>query len=77
MLEKTKMMRLNELAKKKKVGTLTQTERQEQDLLRKAYLAAFRSGFKETIENTKIIDTQGNDVTPEKIKALREEKVVQ
>ena len=77
MLEKAKMIRLNELAKKKKDGTLTVDEIQEQDALRKEYLAMFRTGMKETIENTKIIDPEGNDVTPEKVKAIRAGKVVQ
>jgi len=71
------MIRLNELAKKKKDGTLTVDEIQEQDALRKEYLAMFRTGMKETIENTKIIDPEGNDVTPEKVKAIRAGKVVQ
>lgn len=77
MLETTKMQRLNELAKKKKEGTLTATEIQDQDGLRKEYLAVFRTGMKETIENTKIIDPEGNDVTPDKVKAMRTKKVIQ
>lgn len=77
MLEATKLKRLNELAKKKNEGTLTQAEVQEQNVLRKEYLAVFRAGMKETIENTKIIDPDGNDVTPDKVKALRTKKVIQ
>ncbi|MCL2560475.1 MAG: DUF896 domain-containing protein [Turicibacter sp.] len=77
MLEPTKMQRLNELAKKKKAGNLTPAETKEQETLRKEYLAIFRTGMKETIENTKIIDPEGNDVTPEKLKVIREKKVVQ
>lgn len=77
MLESTKIQRLNELAKKKKAGTMTDSEIQEQNVLRKEYLAVFRMGMKETIENTKIIDPEGNDVTPEKVKALRAKKIIQ
>jgi uncharacterized protein YnzC (UPF0291/DUF896 family) len=77
MLEKKKMERLNQLAKKKKAGTITEPEIQEQDMLRKEYLTVFRAGMKETIENTTIIDPEGNDVTPDKVKALRIGKVIQ
>lgn len=77
MLEMKKMERLNELAKKKKAGTLTEAELQEQNRLRAEYLAVFRMGMKETLEHTKVIDPEGNDVTPEKIKALRARKIVQ
>ncbi|WP_242016075.1 DUF896 domain-containing protein [Staphylococcus aureus] len=58
--------RINELAKKKKEVGLTQEEAKEQTALRKAYLESFRKGFKQQIENTKVIDPEGNDVTPEK-----------
>ena len=77
MLEKKEMDRLNELAKKKKIEPLTETELQEQAQLRMRYLEVFRAGMKETLEHTKVIDPEGNDVTPEKIKALRAGKVVQ
>ena len=77
MLEAKKMERLNELAKKKKLGTITAEEFQEQNVLRSEYLAVFRMGMKETLEHTKVIDPEGNDVTPEKIKAIRAAKVLQ
>ena len=76
MLEMKKMERLSGLAKKKKMGTITEAEIQEQALLRKEYLEVFRMGMKETIENTKVVDPEGNDVTPEKIKAICADKVV-
>ena len=77
MLEKSKMERLNELAKKKKAGMITESEIQEQTMLRQEYLAVFRGGMKETIEHMKVIDPEGNDVTPEKVKFLREGKIIQ
>ncbi|MCL1991158.1 MAG: DUF896 domain-containing protein [Defluviitaleaceae bacterium] len=77
MLEPKKMNRLNELARKKKVGLLTEAEVQEQAALRKEYLAIFRTSMKETLEQTTIIDPAGNDVTPEKVKAIRTRKMVQ
>lgn len=71
MLTPQKIERLNELAKKKKLGTLTDTDAKEQQELRQEYLANFRSGMKETIENVKVIDPKGNDVTPDKVKDIK------
>ncbi|RXK19129.1 DUF896 domain-containing protein [Macrococcus sp. DPC7161] len=73
MLSEEKLARLNALAKKKKSEGLTEAEGKEQTLLRKEYLQSFRNSFKKTIENTKIIDPEGTDVTPEKIKAIQKE----
>jgi len=77
MLEAKQMARLNELAKKKKEGPLTEAELVEQAQLREAYLAVFKKGMRQTLENTKVIDPEGRDVTPEKIKAIKAGKVVQ
>jgi len=77
MMEPKKMARLNALAKKKKTGTLTEAEQLEQNDLRQEYLAAFRGGMREMIENTKVIDPEGNDVTPDKLKAIKAGKNIQ
>lgn len=45
MLGKEKLERINELARKLKSGTLTQEEVEEQSMLRKEYVRAFRSQF--------------------------------
>ncbi len=66
--------RINELAKKKKEQGLTEAEAKEQSKLRKQYLDSFREGFKQQIESTKVIDPEGNDVTPEKLKKIQESK---
>lgn len=66
--------RINELAKKKKEKGLTEEEAKEQTKLRKKYLDTFRKGFKQQIENTKVIDPEGNDVTPEKLKKIQSQK---
>ncbi|BBD90119.1 MULTISPECIES: DUF896 domain-containing protein [Staphylococcus] len=66
--------RINELAKKKKEKGLTEAEAKEQSKLRKQYLDSFRKGFKQQIENTKVIDPEGNDVTPEKLKKIQAER---
>lgn len=77
MLDASKMARLNELAKKKKADGLSVAEEKEQQQLRTEYLAVFREGMKETLLHTKVIDPEGNDVTPEKIKAIQAGKNVQ
>lgn len=71
MLDKAKIERINELANKKKSEGLTDSEAKEQTKLRAEYLQAFRGNFKNTIENTKIIDPEGNDVTPDKVKEIQ------
>ncbi|MCM2533304.1 DUF896 domain-containing protein [Neobacillus pocheonensis] len=71
MLSKEKMARINELAKKAKASGLSESEAKEQTKLRSEYLATFRSNMLETLTNTKFIDPEGNDVTPEKIKARK------
>jgi uncharacterized protein YnzC (UPF0291/DUF896 family) len=71
MLSKEKMARINELAKKAKTGALTSEEAKEQSKLRSEYLQAFRSSFRKTIENVRVLDPAGQDVTPEKIKQIQ------
>lgn len=71
MLDENKMKRINELAQKKKTTGLTEEEGKEQTLLRKEYLQSFRQSFKKTIENTTVIDPEGNDVTPDKVKDIQ------
>ncbi|PTK90390.1 DUF896 domain-containing protein [Staphylococcus gallinarum] len=66
--------RINELAKKKKTEGLTQAEAKEQSKLRKAYLESFREKFKQQLESTRVIDPEGNDVTPEKVKNILDSK---
>ncbi|WP_086427852.1 DUF896 domain-containing protein [Staphylococcus cornubiensis] len=73
MLSKEKLNRINELANKKKSEGLTETEAKEQSKLRSEYLEVFRSSFKSQIENTKVIDPDGNDVTPEKLKEVQKQ----
>lgn len=73
MLDKNKIERINELANKKKSEGLSELEAKEQTKLRAEYLQAFRGNFKQTIENTKVIDPEGNDVTPEKLKEVQRE----
>ncbi|PTI50466.1 DUF896 family protein, partial [Staphylococcus xylosus] len=39
-----------------------------------AYLDSFREKFKQQIENTRVIDPEGNDVTPDKVKNILDSK---
>jgi uncharacterized protein YnzC (UPF0291/DUF896 family) len=71
MLSKEKMARINELAKKAKESGLTETEAREQSKLRSEYLATFRSSMLNTLSSVKIVDPEGNDVTPDKVKAIK------
>ena len=74
MLDPKKIERINELARKKKTVGLTQVEQDEQLLLRQEYLEVFRGGMRNHIEGLKIVDEDGNDVTPEKLKQIQKEK---
>lgn len=49
--------RINELAKKKKAGLLTNEEQLEQQELRKQYLKEFRGNMKGTLNKVDIVDT--------------------
>ena len=74
MLSEKKMNRINELANKAKESDLTEAELEEQKKLRQEYLATFRSGMRHHIEGMKVVDPEGNDVTPEKLKQIQKEK---
>lgn len=62
---------INALAHKSKTVGLTEKEKIRQQELRKEYIRIFRSGFRQQLESIKVVDKDGNDVTPEKIKAAR------
>ena len=74
MLEENKINRINELAKKAKTSGLSIEEAKEQSQLRSEYLQSFRSSMRDTIENVKVIDAEGNDVTPSKVKDAQNNK---
>lgn len=71
MLSKEKINRINTLANKAKTSGLTDAEAKEQTQLRQEYLQTFRSSMKNTLENVTVLDPDGNDVTPDKIKKER------
>lgn len=66
MIDPKLIARINELSKISKIRELTDNEKQEREDLRKVYIKQFKEGFKQTIENVKVVDCNGNDVTPTK-----------
>ena len=54
-----KIHRINELYKKKKEGTLTPEEKEEQAALRAEYVQAGRNNLRATLENTSIQEPDG------------------
>lgn len=77
MLSKEKINRINELSRKSKTSGLSMEEAKEQTKLRQEYLATFRSKMRQTIENVTVIDPEGNDVTPEKVKEAQRRNLKQ
>ena len=53
-MEKAKLDRINELAKKKKEGTITPEEIEERKLLHEEYIREFRLSFGSILDNTVI-----------------------
>lgn len=53
-MEKEKLNRINELAKKSKETELTDAEKQEQTLLRQEYINEIRASFGAMLDNTVI-----------------------
>ncbi|MDX8047038.1 DUF896 domain-containing protein [Gracilibacillus sp. S3-1-1] len=74
MLSQDKIARINELANKSKKEGLTVEEKQEQKELREAYLKNVRKSFKNHMKGMTVVDPNGNDVTPEKLKKLQKKK---
>lgn len=63
--------RINELARKKKTEGLTEAEKVEQAELRQAYLSGVKSSLRHHVESIKVIDPDGNDITPKKARKAR------
>ncbi|HIU90473.1 MAG TPA: DUF896 domain-containing protein [Candidatus Fimimonas merdipullorum] len=56
---KEKIDRINFLAKKSKTEGLTEEEKAEQATLRGEYIAEWREGVIQTLENTYVVDENG------------------
>jgi len=72
MISKEKINRINYLARKAKSEGLTDQEKREQKKLRNEYLNNFKQSFTNQLSTLKVIDPEGKDVTPKKVKKLKE-----
>lgn len=70
MLEKNRLDRINELARKSKEEGLTPEEKKEQEILRKEYIEAFRANFKSQLNKIKFVE----DLSEEEAAAIAKEK---
>ncbi|MEE3608598.1 DUF896 domain-containing protein [Avibacterium paragallinarum] len=60
--------RINELARKAKVTALSEAELNECSALRQRYLAAIRGQLTNILSTVSVVDPDGNDVTPTKLR---------
>ena len=60
MITQEQINRINELAKKSKTVGLTEEEKQEQAVLRRAYIDAFKASLTANLDNTYVVDEKGN-----------------
>lgn len=58
-MENSKLNRINELAALAKERELTEEEKAERDALRKEYIAEWRRGAEQVLENTYVIRPDG------------------
>lgn len=73
-MDQKKINRINELAKKKKMKGLTPAEKVEQAQLREEYIEGYRRSIRHHIEGIKLVDEEGRDITPEKLRQVQREK---
>ncbi len=66
--------RINELYHKKQTEGLTPEAQAEREELHKKFIANFRAGFKQQIENLVLIDKNGKEITSEKAKRAQRRK---
>lgn len=72
MVSEIDIKRINELSKKSKTEEgLSSDEKEEQKKLREKYLAGVKNSFTNQISSMKVIDPEGTDVTPDKVKELK------
>ncbi len=63
--------RINYLANKSKKTELNADEKAEQQKLREEYLGMIRGQVKNQLASVKVVDNEGQDVTPDKLKDLK------
>jgi len=59
-MEAEKIERINFLAKKAKEENLSEEEKKEQQILRKAYIESWRRGMRETLNSVRIVEEDGS-----------------
>ena len=59
-MDSKKIARINELYKKQKKGILTESEREEQAVLRLEYIEAIRANIRNTLDHTSIQEPDGS-----------------
>ncbi|MBS7366370.1 MAG: DUF896 domain-containing protein [Clostridia bacterium] len=67
-MENSKLNRINELAKLAKERALTAEELSERDALRREYIAEWREGAKQVLDNTYLVTPDGKKHKLEKRK---------
>lgn len=61
MLDKGKIDRINELARKNKAEGLTEEERKEREVLRKEYLKQFRANLRGQLDRIKFVEDMSEE----------------
>ena len=59
-MEKEKIERINELARKRKAEGLSEEERLEQETLRKEYISGFRNNLQELLDSMVVQEPDGS-----------------
>ena len=59
-MKQEKIDRINELARKSRESALTAAEIEEQRVLRQEYIAGFRNSLIAQLDNTYVVDEDGN-----------------
>jgi uncharacterized protein YnzC (UPF0291/DUF896 family) len=65
-MEKDKIYRINELAQKARTEGLSEAEKEEQQKLRKQYIADLRKNFEINMENVFLVDKDGKQTQLQK-----------
>ena len=73
-MDKAKIDRINELAKKKRQEGLTFEETAEQNELRRQYIDEFKNSLRQQIESIKIIDDDGKALTAKQYNEQQKKK---
>ena len=60
MITQEQIDRINQLARKSKTEGLTEEEKQEQAVLRRAYIDAVKASLTSNLDNTYVMDEKGN-----------------